>query len=72
MKRVIVLNSKIHYDDTYRTKRTYNVIKEYPKYYLCECVQDGKSLYKECFLKIYVDEVKKVRKPIGPRLGGCR
>ena len=49
----------------------YNVLKEYSRYYLCECVQNGRSLYKECFLKIDVDGVKEIslEKESNPRVG---
>ena len=42
------------------SRRKYHVIKEYPRYYLCECSYDGKTVYKECFLKVEVDKIKEV------------
>ena len=69
MRTITRLNSKIHYDDTTRPTRKYNVLKEYSRYYLCECVQNGVGLYKECFLKVDVDGVRKIKKKIEPRMG---
>lgn len=61
MKKIITReNSKIHYDYFGRQTRKYRVIKEYPKYYLCECIYKGIPLYRECFLKIEVDGVIEV------------
>ena len=39
-------------------KENFKLIKEYEKYYLYGYEQDGKILYKECFLKVVVDGVK--------------
>ena len=71
MRILTRLNAKIHYDDTKRPTRKYRVIKEYPRYYLCECLHNGKALYRECFLKIYADGVVEipVEKESNPRMG---
>lgn len=43
-------------------KENFKLIKEYEKYYLYGYEQDGKILYKECFLKVVVDGVEKFDK----------
>lgn len=60
MRTITRINSKIHYDCGNCQTRKYNVIKEYARYYLCECEQNGVSLYRECFLKVDVDGVIEV------------
>ena len=60
MRTITRLNSKIHYDCDNRRTRKYHVIQDYPNYYLCECVQEGKTLYRECFLKVDVDDVVEI------------
>ena len=71
MRIITRLNSKIHYDDTKRPTRKYRVVSEYPRYYLCDCLQNGRALYRECFLKIDVDGIKEitVEKESNPRVG---
>lgn len=53
-------NSKLHGDVGSRETRRYQVIKEYPRYYLCECIYNGKSVYRECFLKVEIHRIKEV------------
>lgn len=71
MRTITRLNSKLHGDYGNRKTRKYRVIKEYPRYYLCECVEDDKCLFKECFLKIDIDRIIPVEleKESNPRVG---
>lgn len=69
IKTITRENSKLHGDVGSRETRRYEVIKEYPRYYLCECIYNGKPLYKECFLKIYVDKIKEIPKTMDARVG---
>jgi hypothetical protein len=66
MKTITILNKKLHFK---RQTRKYEVVKEYPRYYLCECIQDGKKLYRECFLKVEIRGVKEVPRTMDPRVG---
>ena len=45
IKTITRENSKLHGDIGSRETRRYQVIKEYPRYYLCECIYNGKSVY---------------------------
>lgn len=68
--RIIIReNSKIHTNDALLTRR-YRIIREYPRYYLCECLGDNKPVYKECFLKIDIDGVKEIKKTGNAKPGG--
>lgn len=60
MRTITRLNSKLHGDYGCRATRNYKVIKEYPRYYLCECIHNGIPLYRECFLKVDIDGVREV------------
>lgn len=69
MRTIIKNNSKVHYNDTGSKIRNYKVIEEYKRYYLCEYIQNGKPIYKECFLKVEVDDVKEIERTMDPRVG---
>ena len=60
MRTITKINSRLHGDWGNRATRKYRVLKEYPRYYLCECLYNGKSVYRECFLKVEVYKIKEV------------
>ena len=46
----------------------FEIIKEYPKFYLCGKIKDGEILYRECFARTDVDSFK-APKPTRFRIG---
>lgn len=71
MRTITRINSRLHGDYGNHKTRKYRVLKEYPRYYLCECIYNDGPIYRECFLKIDIDGVIPVEleKESNPRVG---
>lgn len=49
----MIIESQTFAEAKYNTRtQTYRIIKEYPRYYLCERICNGKALYRECISKV--------------------